>query len=505
MRRAPAEDSRRGDIRPDMSKRLDNYGEKPREGDRYRDEGSYGRDIVLNRQKERLAPARPTSSAGRHPHPMTPTSDRDRDRGLLERPGPSSAGPLSNYKFDSRNNSRPLLQLPHGATPELSQKMPHPHLRQTPDDRVSSRVTIEPPQISPGPPKHSPMIVKSKEALIEKYRGMKQSQYVDMWVDKTLHACAPPGSSIVSPPKDTPTDSSRPFDDSAEAGAKNVSMKDMEDLLSDFSDDADELLNDVGDDPKSEKSEKDTSMAEKSKVLNTAGAGEYETEIASTATTTETPTTPAVIDKKPAQSSTVLTTASVLSSHERKSLGTPQRSFAEVGREGQSLPSRSQTEDDILERMDFEEISDEELGDVGSENKIPIVDALGVDWASLVCGEKNRPVSPSSALTSASTSMMKVRKRWSPLQVISRVGLIKNCSERLLQKVTDMKMKEEQPYSDNSSSATEDPLEQEERIQDELLNAGKFRKMRARSNVIDTIGLGPNSRALSSRRDMALR
>ncbi|ODM91818.1 Zinc finger CCCH domain-containing protein 13 [Orchesella cincta] len=473
MRRAPAEDTRRVDVR-DISKRLDNYGDnnKPRDIDRYRDDGGpFGRDS--NRQKERLAPARPPPGRQHPGHQMNPDRDRD-NRGMNDRAG--------NNRFEPRH-SRPLLQLPPGAEP---QKIPY---RGAPEDRVP-RITIQPQ--SPALNKSGPMIVKSKEALIEKYRVMKQSQYVDMWVDKTVEACAPPGSSIVSPPppKDTPSVSSRTFDDSAETGTKVSSIKDIEDLLSDFSDDADELLNDVGDERKSDKSEN----IEK-KVT------ECEAEVASTATvshSTET-NTPIEKEKKPVQSTPTVVTSGV--PQDRKSVGTPQRttsSFIEPRGEGQSLHSRSQTEDDILERMDFEEISDEELGDVG-ENKIPIVDALGVDWASLVCGEKNRPISPSSVLSTASTSM-KVRKRWTPLQVVSRVGLLSNCSEKLLQKVVELKMKEE-PYAESS----EDPMDLEEKIQDELQNAGKFRKIRARGNVIDTIGLGPNSRALSSRRDMALR
>ncbi|CAL8118735.1 unnamed protein product [Orchesella dallaii] len=474
MRRAPAEDTRRGDVR-DINKRLDNYGDnKPRDVDRFRDDaGPYGRDS--NRQKERLAPARPLLPV-RHPGPVNQMNpDRARDnREMNDRPG--------NNRFEPRH-SRPLLQLPPGAEP---QKIPY---RGAPDDRVP-RLAIQPQ--SPALTKPSPMIVKSKEALIEKYRIMKPSQYVDMWVDKTVEACAPPGSSIVSPPKDTPSVSSRTFDDSAETGTKVSSTKDIDDLLSDFSDDADDLLNDVGDEPKSEKSEKE--IVEKKAI-------ECEAEVASTVTVSQSVEVTTPVEKKPTPSTTVVSVVTPVISQDRKSVGTPQRtssSFIEPRGEGESLPSRSQTEDDILERMDFEEISDEELGDVG-ENKIPIVDALGVDWASLVCGEKNRPVSPSSVLSTASTSM-KVRKRWTPLQVVSRVGLLSNCSEKLLQKVVELKMKEE-PYSESS----EDPMDLEEKIQDELQNAGKFRKMRARGNVIDTIGLGPNSRALSSRRDMALR
>lgn len=348
------------------------------------------------------------------------------------------------------------------------------------------------------------MIVKSKEALIEKYRGMKQSQYVDMWVDKTVEACATPVANIVSPPKEIiPPTSTRVFDDSAEpAGTKASSMKDIGELLSDFSDDADELLNDVGDERKSEKSEKEIEK-EKEIVVEDKNkpappvVTESDIEVASLGEVAS------QVEKKLPQVSIVPATAPSVLSQDRKSLGTPQRSLLDGGREGQSLPSRSQTEDDILERMDFEEISDEEFGDVAGENKIPIVDALGVDWASLVCGEKNRPVSPSSAMSVASSSMMKVRKRWTPLQVISRVGVVNNCNDRLLQKVVDMKMKDE--VNGECPSTVDDPLELEEKFQDELQNASKIRKIRARGNVIDTIGLGPNSRALSSRRDMALR
>lgn len=358
------------------------------------------------------------------------------------------------------------------------------------------RTSLQPQSQSPlnTPTKHSPMIVKSKEALIEKYRGMKQSQYVDMWVDKTVEACSTPVVNVTSPPKDiSPPVVARVFDDTAETGTKASSIKDIGELLSDFSDDADEILNDVGDDVKSEKSEKENS----DETVKDGVAADVEQDAVSVdeaeASQAEKKVTPPV---------TTPTAPSVLS-QDRKSLGTPQQSLLE-SREGQSLPSQSQTEDDILETMDFEEISDEEFGDVAGENKIPIVDALGVDWASLVCGEKNRPISPSSVMLASSTSLMKVRKRWTPIQVVSRVGLLNNCSENLLQKVVEMKMKEEPAATEGTSSLLE-TLELEEKIQDELQNAGKLRKRRARSNVIDTIGLGPNSRALSSRRDMALR
>ncbi len=132
MRRAPVEDNRqRGDIRPDMSKRLDNYVDKPREMERYRDDGSFGGRDNPNRQKDRLAPARPgPGNIRQHPNmghqnqQMTP--DRERERPGNDRPGPGNMN-----RFETRN--RPLLQLPHSTPPMDQQKMPY---RGGPEERV---------------------------------------------------------------------------------------------------------------------------------------------------------------------------------------------------------------------------------------------------------------------------------------------------------------------------------------------------------------------------------
>lgn len=127
MRRAPVEDNRRGDIRPDMSKRLDNYVDKPREMDqRYRDDGSFGGRDNPNRQKDRLAPAR-QGNIRQHPnmsHPNQMTPDRERERPGNDRPGNMN-------RFEPRN--RPLLQLPHSTPPMDQQKLPY---RGGPEERV---------------------------------------------------------------------------------------------------------------------------------------------------------------------------------------------------------------------------------------------------------------------------------------------------------------------------------------------------------------------------------
>lgn len=116
MRRAPVEDARRNDVRNDITKRLDTYGEKPRDVnvDRYRDDGSFNRDN-MNRQKERLAPAR-LGNVRQHGN-MNNQMPPDRDRAGNDRPGP---GPIN--RFETRN--RPLLQLPLTNTSVEQQKLP---------------------------------------------------------------------------------------------------------------------------------------------------------------------------------------------------------------------------------------------------------------------------------------------------------------------------------------------------------------------------------------------
>jgi len=163
-----------------------------------------------------------------------------------------------------------------------------------------------------------------------------------------------------------------------------------------------------------------------------------------------------------------------------------------VGVEGQSMRSQmSHTEDDdILETMDFEEISDEELDEKG--NKVHIVDALGVDWSSLVCKEKTRPESPSSVSLGSVSSSYKVRERWNAIQVLKQVGVHRDlCGEERFQRVLQ-KVKE--------SCKGEETVDEEE-----LENPMKRRRRLERENLIENLGLGPDSRALCSRRELAMR
>ena len=135
MRRAPAEDIRRGDGRPDISKRLDNFGDKARDQDRYRDDGSFGRGDNMGRQKERLAPARsnPMRQAP-HPHSGSQMTPQDRDRGMMDRSGGNG------NRYEPRHN-RPLLLLPPGVSVD-QQKGPPPAYKGHQEERGLRYVNI---------------------------------------------------------------------------------------------------------------------------------------------------------------------------------------------------------------------------------------------------------------------------------------------------------------------------------------------------------------------------
>lgn len=78
-----------------------------------------------------------------------------------------------------------------------------------------------------------------------------------------------------------------------------------------------------------------------------------------------------------------------------------------------NLPTdQHSVDDEAIDQMDFEEISDEELEE---ETKVKgLGDALGVDWASLVAESRPRIKVNSSG---------SAKKRWEPHRVLARIGI----------------------------------------------------------------------------------
>jgi len=163
-------------------------------------------------------------------------------------------------------------------------------------------------------------------------------------------------------------------------------------------------------------------------------------------------------------------------------------------RDTRSLQSQSQTDDDILEGMHFEAISDEELGEV--ENKLSIVDVFGVNWASLLSREKSDlasdEVKPSDNVAKS------VRQKWTPLLVFQEVGLSKKlCGEELFNTVVD-KIRVNLNISD-------DDTEKREAVARDLERPLLHKRDLDRKRLLDTYGISPHSRALSAKRDMMVR
>lgn len=150
----------------------------------------------------------------------------------------------------------------------------------------------------------------------------------------------------------------------------------------------------------------------------------------------------------------------------------------------------SALEEDGIDHMDFEEISDEELEE---ETKVKgLGDALGVDWASLVAESRPR-VKPE---TSGSA-----KKRWDSLKVLSRVGLsLQMAGEKLIREIVE------------ESKLKENTVKQENQVKKEeilishpiaVIQVAIREKDIARNNLFATAGTF--RRALSARRDLAIR
>jgi hypothetical protein len=303
---------------------------------------------------------------------------------------------------------------------------------------------------------------KSKEALAERYEHEQMKNktgYIDKWVDETLKTTHPVVSERSPNFGTRSVKSNNSVTSSTEDRLKleELNKKPAEDSeilvpddLSDFSDDADELLNTVV------------------PVDSPPELGAVVEPLKTAVSPRKDPIIEKSIIEARRRTASVDTAPSMLS-QERSSLK------ARV-RDEKSLQSQSQTDDDILETMDFEEISDEELGEV--ENRVRIVDALGVDWASLVCQEKKNN-SENLEIESKSTS---ARKRWNPVNVLSSMNISKSLlGETLFNRIAELKKLENSGNNESNAPQTKD------------------------IGVLEKLGLGPNCRALSSRRDMAVR
>lgn len=136
----------------------------------------------------------------------------------------------------------------------------------------------------------------------------------------------------------------------------------------------------------------------------------------------------------------------------------------------------SALEEDGIDHMDFEEISDEELDEDKGLVK-GLGDALGVDWASLVA--ESRPRIKIEKIGSA-------KKRWESLKLLQRVGLsVAMAGEALIKEVMSEEVKEEITHPVASIQVA---LREKEMMRNNLFaTAGSFK------------------RALSARRDLAIR
>ena len=341
------------------------------------------------------------------------------------------------------------------------------------------------------------MIVKTKEDLQERYEEetIKQSR-VDMWVDQTLHGSTrivvdtfdseklppkrPPGDEIRTPSPDEIKDKCSSI--GSMSGINLIESTTKPDAsseklqLSDFSDDADDILTQEVKQPSPIRSD-DASVKVATPSVEDSAAAVVGGDIVRTVENAS-----ADLDKESA-APTVMSTSSI----------PPRNSFDR--RYATSLPSQSQTDDDILERMDFEEISDDELGEV--ENKVSIVDVFGINWASLLSRDKSELPSNQSG-SSDSTLARTVRQRWTPVHVFQQVGISRKlCGEALFQKVVD-KIKE-------SLNVPPEDTKQAAMLEEELEKPMCRRRRLERSSLLENYGLGPHSRALSAKRDMAVR
>lgn len=158
----------------------------------------------------------------------------------------------------------------------------------------------------------------------------------------------------------------------------------------------------------------------------------------------------------------------------------------------------SALEEDGIDHMDFEEISDEELEE---EVKVKgLGDALGVDWASLVAESR-----PRTKLEKSGSA----KKRWESHKVLARVGLsLEMAGEKLIKEILkESKEKEKEDIKEDK----EDSEIKKEKIDEEIIISHPIatiqvalrEKEMIRNNLFATAGT--YRRALSARRDLAIR
>lgn len=186
----------------------------------------------------------------------------------------------------------------------------------------------------------------------------------------------------------------------------------------------------------------------------------------------------------------------------------------------------SALEEDGIDHMDFEEISDEELEE---EVKVKgIGDALGVDWASLVAESRPR----------VKQDKCGAKKRWESHRVLMRVGLSSEMAgEKLVKEILrEAKMKEDEEMKKEGNIKEEEVKEEikkEEEVKEEIkeikdeikeepkevvkeeevdvtvshpiaaIQVALREKEVIRNNLFATAGT--YRRALSARRDLAIR
>lgn len=129
-------------------------------------------------------------------------------------------------------------------------------------------------------------------------------------------------------------------------------------------------------------------------------------------------------------------------------------------------------DEDGIDNMDFEEISDEELEE---EVKVKgLGDALGVDWASLVAECRPRP---------RLDKIAGAKKRWDHSSVLARIGVS-------LEMAGDDEVVREILLSGKNDGIA-------------AIQVAKLESALVRSNLFASAG--PHRRALSARRDLAIR
>lgn len=150
----------------------------------------------------------------------------------------------------------------------------------------------------------------------------------------------------------------------------------------------------------------------------------------------------------------------------------------------------SALEEDGIDHMDFEEISDEELEE---ETKVKgLGDALGVDWASLVAESRPRikPQTTGSA-----------KKRWDSIKVLSRVGLsVEMAGEQLVKEILT-ENQQNQIKDEDTVKVKLEPIEISHPLA--TIQVAIREKEIVRNNLFTTAG--SFRRALSARRDLAIR